>query len=103
MSQYVQLIENQLKDPEQVNEASEVSFDELNVPKSILNFAKKFKYNLPDYGFDGIHGNIIELEPTQGPAMFGAPIRLDKKEISALSRIKEIRWIEASTGLSIGF
>ena len=81
-----------------LNEASEISFDELisNHQKQVIAFEKFFNGKQQRI-WEGIHGYIVEIKVPTGKN------RLDTSDLKALSNMK-LRWIEWDGQIaSIGF
>lgn len=81
-----------------LNEASEISFDELisNHQKQVIAFEKFFSGKQQRI-WEGIHGYIVEIKVPTGKN------RLDTSDLKALSNMK-LRWIEFDGQIaSIGF
>ena len=83
---------------QKLNEASEISFGELdsNKQKQVIGFEKFFNGKQQRI-WEGIHGYIVEIKVPTGKN------RLDTSDLKALSNMK-LRWIEFDGQIaSIGF
>jgi hypothetical protein len=83
---------------QKLNEASEISFNELDSTKQKqVKAFEKFFSGKQETIWDGIHGNIVEIKVPTGRN------RLDTADLKALSNMK-LRWIEFDGQIvSIGF
>ena len=80
----------------ELNEASEVRFEELNPENQdfVRILVGKANTNKQTY-FDGIHGQIVNFH-----GLYGDRIRVQKKDLKKIMNDKNVRWIDIA---SIGF
>ena len=91
---------NLLNEKVELNEASEVSFTELDSKtQSKIKYLEKVIGGKHTAIFDGIHGMIVDIKK---PSM-GGSYRFGASELNQLLKT-QIRWVEGDkNGVSIGF
>ena len=89
-SELRQMIQEELQ---VLNEASEISFDDLAPleKRLVQNLQKILRVKKPENFFYGIHGYIVMFSHSSVSGMY----RFDIDEIKKLATISNIRWVES--------